>query len=219
MGLSRPAQISVGSGWTTRRWGALASFLLAPALLFPPAIHLVGDLRTAIGQFAYDLADFLYGPVWGASLVTAVLALREGMGERAPRRISLALLAASLAAGAMVAVACIRSANRHYHIDHPWLHLENSTSVLVVWTTVIAGVNAAGWHFLGWALVLVGSTGWTSRRFPRLPSALYLVVRILSLFVYVHPALESTAVVLAAVVFIWQGNFLWKAERVETQRA
>jgi hypothetical protein len=46
-----------------------------------------------------------------------------------------------------------------------------------------------------------------------------LLVGILSLFVYVHPALESTAVVLAAVVFIWQANFLWKAEPVETQRA
>jgi hypothetical protein len=53
-----------------------------------------------------------------------------------------------------VAVACIRSANRHYHLIHPELHLEESTSVLVVWTTIVAGVIGAGWHFLGWAFWL-----------------------------------------------------------------
>ena len=55
---------------------------------------------------------------------------------------SLAMWAAVLAAGAMVAVACIRAANRHYHIDHPDLHLESSTTVLVVWGTLVAGVSA-----------------------------------------------------------------------------
>ncbi|MFN8454633.1 MAG: hypothetical protein U0401_08175 [Anaerolineae bacterium] len=39
---------------------------------------------------------------------------------------TLALLAALLAAGAIIAVACIRSANRHYHLLHPDLHLEDS---------------------------------------------------------------------------------------------
>jgi len=58
-----------------------------------------------------------------------------------------------------VAVALIRSANRHYHITHPELNLDVSTPVLVVWTTIVAGVNAVGWHFLGWVLVLVGSAG------------------------------------------------------------
>src|SRR4030042_6702163 len=45
--------------------------------------------------------------------------------------------------GAFVAVACIRSANRHYHLIHPEQHLEASTSVLVVWTTLVAGVTGA----------------------------------------------------------------------------
>src|SRR4030042_3669856 len=49
----------------------------------------------------------------------------------AARRLTLALLAAVLAAGAFVAVACIRSANRQCHLIHPDLHLEESTSVLV----------------------------------------------------------------------------------------
>ena len=148
------------------KWGGFASFLLAVTFIVAPLIYFTGNLRDAMGPLAYDLADFLYGPVWAASLVTAVFTLRERMGEYAPRRMSLALLAALLAAGATVAVACIRSANRHYHLMHPELNLEMSSTVLVVWTTLVAGVTATGWHFLGWALVLIGSAGWTSAAFP-----------------------------------------------------
>jgi hypothetical protein len=150
------------SGRTMQKWGAAASFLLAVAFIVAPLIYLVGDLRSVIGQYAYSLADALYGPVWGASLVTAVFALRERISSRAPRRMSLAQLAAILAAGTMVIVACIRAANRHYHLIHPELHLENNPLVLIVWTTLVAGVSAAGWHFLGWTLVLFGSAGWSS---------------------------------------------------------
>ena len=127
------------------------------------------------------------------------------------------VLAAALAAGAMVAVACIRSANRHYHLIHPELHLDTSTPVLVVWTTLLAGVTGAGWHFLGWALVLVGSIGWTSRRLPRLLCGLYWVGGIVPLFVYVLPDLEEIAGALGVVMSIWQGILLWKAEPGEIQ--
>jgi hypothetical protein len=48
------------------------------------------------------------------------------------RRMKLALLASFAAACAFVAVACIRSANRHYHLIHPELHLESSSAVLTV---------------------------------------------------------------------------------------
>jgi len=202
---------------TTQKWGGLASFLLAVAFIVAPFIYLVGNLRDAIGPFAYALADFLYGPVWAASLVTAVFALRERIGEHASRRMDLALLAATLAAGAMVTVACIRASNRHYHIIHPELHLETSTTVLVVWTTLVAGVNATGWHFLGWVLVLVGSAGWTSRRLPRVLSVLYLLGGTSSLFVYVLPDLEGNAVALGVVMSISQGILLWKGEPGEKQ--
>jgi hypothetical protein len=200
------------SAVTIQKWGGLASFLLAVAFIVPSLIYLFGDLRTAIGPFVYALADFLYGPVWAASLVTAVFALRERIGARAPRRMTLALLTALLAAGAIVSVACIRSANRHYHLIHPELHLEESTTVLVVWTTLVAGITATGWHFLGWALALVGSAGWTSRRLPRVLSVLYWVGGIVSMFVYVLPDTEGHAMTLGVVVSIWQGVLLWKAE-------
>jgi hypothetical protein len=200
-----------------RSTALISSILLAVAFIVAPLIYFLGNLRDAMGPFSYDLADFLYGPVWGASLVTMVYVLREHIGARAPRRMSLALLAAVLAAAAAVLVACLRSANRHYHLDHPELHLENSSTVLIVWTTLVAGVTAASWHFLGWALVLVGSAGWTSGRMPHLLSALYFVTGITSLFVYLLPQSDGSAAALCVMVSIWQGILLWKGEPEETQ--
>jgi len=204
---------------TAMKWGGLASFLLAATFIIAPLIYFLGNLRDALGPLSYDLADFLYDPVWAASLLTAVFTLRERMGEYAPRRMSLALLAALLAAGATVAVACIRSANRHYHLIHPELNLETSSTILIVWTTLMAGMTSTAWHFLGWMLVLIGSAGWTSRRLPRLLSMLYLASGTLSLFVYLLPGSEMNAAVLGVVVSIWQGILLWKPETGGTQTA
>ena len=195
----------------------ISAILLAVAFIVAPLIYFTGNLRDAFGPLSYDLADFLYGPVWAASLVSVVFMLRERIGDRAPRRMSLALLAAVLAAGITVAVACIRSANRHYHLIHPELHLETSSDVLVVWTTLVAGLTNAAWHFLGWALVLIGSAGWTSRSLPRLLSILYLLAGVTSLFVYLLPGSEMSAVVLGVIVSIWQGILLWKPEPGGTQ--
>ena len=139
------------SGMTVQKWGGLAFFLMAVTFSVPSLIYLTGNLRDVIGPFSYAFADFLYGPVWAASLVTAVFTLREHIGEHARRRMTLALFIALLAAGAFVAVACIRSANRHYHMIHPELHLENSATVLTVWTTLVAGMIGTAWHFLGWS--------------------------------------------------------------------
>jgi hypothetical protein len=194
----------------------LSAILLAVAFLVAPLIYLVGNLRDTMGPFSYDLADFLYGPVWAASLVTIVFVLRERIAAYAPRRMSMALAAAILAAAFMVVVACIRSANRQYHLLHPELHLEDSQTVLIVWTTLVAGLTGAGWHFFGWALVLIGSVGWTSRLLPRLLSGLYLLAGITSLFVYRVPAAEGLVMMLGALISIWQGILLWKAEPAET---
>jgi hypothetical protein len=199
------------------KWGGLAYFLLAVTFIVAPLIYFTGNLRDVMGPLAYDLADFLYGPIWSASLVIAVFTLRERMGEYAPRRMSLALLAALLSAGATVAVACIRSANRHYHLMHPELNLEMNSTVLIVWTTLVAGMTSTAWHFLGWALVLIGSAGWTSRRLPRLLSVLYLVAGISSLFVYLLPNSEMNAATFGVMVSIWQGILFWKGEPGETQ--
>ena len=195
----------------------ISSILLAVAFIVAPLIYLVGNLRDAMGPFAYAVADFLYGPVWAASLVALVCMLRERIGERAPRRMSLALLAAVLAAGAMIAVACIRSANRHYHLIHPELHLESSTAVLIVWTTLVAGVTGAAWHFLGWSLLLIGSAGWTSRQLPPPLTVLYLVGGLVSVFVYLLPVLEGLAGMLVIVISLWQGVLLWRSGSADKQ--
>lgn len=202
---------------TVQKWGGLASFLLAATYIVPGAIYLVGDLRTAMGPFSYSLADFLYGPVWATSLITAVVALRERLDEHAPRRMHLALLAALLAAGAMVAVACIRSANRHYHITHPDMHLEESATVLIVWATLVAGMSGAGFHFLGWLYGLLGWVGWTSRRLHRGLIVLYGLAALSALFVYVRPDWEGNAMVFSFAASIWQGIVLWRNEGKATQ--
>jgi hypothetical protein len=197
----------------------ISAMLLAVAFFVPPGIYLTGNLRDPMGPFNYAVADFLYGPVWAAGLVSLVFMLRERIGERAPRRMSLALLAAILAAGTMVAIACIRSANRQYHLTHPELHLEDSQTVLIVWTTLIAGLTGAGWHFLGWALLLIGSAGWTTNMLPRALSVLYLVGGTVSLFVYVLPDLDGLAAMLGIVISIWTGLLLWRSRSAETQAA
>jgi hypothetical protein len=204
------------SAMTIQKWGGLASFLLAVAFIVPELIYLMGNLRDANGPLSYALADFLYGPVRAACLVTAVYALRERIGERAPRQMSLALLVAALSAAMFVTAALFRSTNRHYHMIHPELNLEMSSTVLIVWTTLVGGVIATAWHFLGWSLVLLGSAGWTSGRLPRVLSALYWVIGILSLFVYLLPDLEGAVVLLGMVMSIWQGILLWNAESRET---
>lgn len=193
-----------------QKWGGLASILLAITFIVPGLIYLVGNLRSAIGQFAYHLADFLYGPVWSVCLITIVFALREKIGVHAPRRMSLALMSAFLSAGMMLAVAFIRSSNRQYHIMHPELNLQESIPVIAVWTTLIAGLTAVGWHFLGWTQILIGFTSWQSQQLPRLLNLLYFAMGIVSLFVYLFPAAEGLGILLGVVISIWQGIYLLK---------
>ena len=195
---------------TINKWGGLASFLLAVSFVVPPFIYLTGNLRDAVGIFSYDLADFLFGPILSASLITVTYALRERIGERAFRRMDLAFAAAILSALGMAAVAFIRASNRQYHLVHPDLNLENSTTVLIVWATLVAGVTAIGFHFLGWAFVLLGSAGWTTRLFPRPLNVFYFLAGVPSLFVYRFPELEGLVLLLGTIISLWQGILLWK---------
>lgn len=193
-----------------QRWSALAALVMPAAFIIAQWIYLTGKLGTAGGPFAYALADLLYGPVWGASLVLVFFTLHEQLKTQAPHRMRLALLAAVLAAAAMVLVACIRSANRQYHLTHPDLRLETSTAVLVVWSTLVAGVSGAGWHFLGWALALLGSAGWTTGHLPRALCVVYLAGALVSACVYQFPNLEPVAGMLSLLWSTWQGILFWK---------
>lgn len=210
-GWSERAESAEDSAAVLQKCGGLASFLLVAALIVPPWIYLTGDLRAAAGPLVYGLADLLSGPVRAACLVVALAALRERIGERAPRRMALVLPAALAGAAMLVGVACIRAANRQYLLQHPELSDAMATAFLATWGTIVAGLNAAGWHCLGWALLLVGSAGWTTRRLARGLSGLYLVLGAASLFIYVLPDLEGGVVALAVLVSIVQGFALWNA--------
>ncbi len=195
---------------TINKWGGLASFLLTVSFIVAPFIYLTGNLREPIGIFTYDLADFLYGPVISVCLITMTYALREHIGKSAFRRMDLALLASVLSAVGMAAVAFFRASNRHYHILHPDLNLENSTTVLIIWTTLVAGASAIGFHFLGWLYVLIGSAGWTSGLFPRLLTIFYFLAGVSALFVYLFPELEGFVLLISMIIGVWQGILLWK---------
>jgi hypothetical protein len=204
---------------TINKWGGLASFLIALSFIVAPLIYLTGNLRDSIGGFTYDLADFLYGPVISASLILLIYVLRELIGKSAFRRMDLALLAAVLSAVGMAAVAFIRASNRHYHLIHPELNLENSTTVLIIWTTLVAGVSSLGFHFLGWTFVLLGSASWTSRLFPRFLNVLYFLAGIAGLFVYLFQELEGLALLLGTIIGIWQGILLLKNDTHQSIKA
>lgn len=191
------------------KWGGLASFLIAVSFIVASWIYLTGNLRDSFGVFTtYDLADFLYGPIVSASLITLLYVLRERIGKSAFRRMDLALLAAVLSAVGMAAVAFIRASNRHYHLIHPELKLENSTTVLIIWATIVAGMNSFGFHFLGWTFVLLGSASWSSRLFPRVLNVLYFIAGIAGMFVYLFEELEGLVLLLGTIIGVWQGILL-----------
>lgn len=197
------------------KWGGVGSSLIALAFIASSWIYLTGDINTASGRFAYDLADFLAGPVLAASLVLVTYVLRERLAAGAPRRMDLALLASVLAALGFAAVAFLRASNRHYHLLHPELALEQSQTVLIVWTTLVGAANSLGFHFLGWVYVLVGSASWTTRQMPRLLSLLYLIAGAAGWFVYLQPELEGLAILLSAVIGTWQAALLWTRDRTQ----
>lgn len=199
---------------TINKWGGVASFLMAASYIVAPLIYLTGNLRDALGIFAYDLADFLYGPLLAASLVFVAYVLREQIGARASRRMDLALLAAVLSALGMAAVAFIRASNRHYHLAHPELVLESSTAVLTVWTTLVTAAGSLGFHFWGWMFVLIGSASWTSGFFPRPLSAFCALAGISGLFVYLFPELEGFVLLSGMIIGIWQGVLLIKVDAI-----
>jgi hypothetical protein len=206
--------------WTAsslQKIGGIASFLMVIALVSSSLIYLTGQLASAMGPCTYSLADFLYGPVWAACLVTVVLALRDRIGEAAPRRMNLALLASFAAACAFVMIACIRASNRHYHLIHPELHLESSEVILTIWAALVASAIGAAFHILGWALVLIGSAGWASKQLPLILSSLYLWAGIMCMLVFLLPDMESSAITLILIVNIWQGFLLLKTEPRGTQ--
>jgi hypothetical protein len=212
---------------TTQKWGGLASFILVGIFAVAPVIYLValpaatglaltdfGDpfkLRPVLANPVFDLGDFLFGPVWGTSLIVAVFALREYFGESAPRRMLLALLAAGLSAGLFVGGASIQTIGRHYTALHSELDVATYEAIFRASSIVVPGLTSAGRHFLGWSLIMVGSAGLTTKRLPRLLCVFYLVGGFPSLVAYLFPGLGEVVLILGLVWGIWEGIILWRA--------
>lgn len=195
---------------TTNKWGALASFLLAISFIVAPLIYLMGNLRDSFGIFSYTVADFLYGPILSASLITVTYILREKISKHS-KRMDFALLASILASVGIAAVAFMRASNRQYHVLHPELNLENNQTVLLIWSTIITGLSGLGFHFLGWSYILIGSASWKTKFFPNILNILYFLTGIMALFSYLARDAENSVAMFAAIISIWQGILLWKS--------
>lgn len=185
-----------------QKWAGIACFLLIVAYLVAQYVYLMGNLAKPLGPLFYALADFLYGPLWAACLVTIVIGLRERTDGQAARRMSLGLTIAILAASMMILVSCVRSSSRHYHLLHP---------------NIVQGMVTAGWHFLGWALVLVGSATWTTHATPRSLTIMFFLSGFLSWFVFIFPVLEGFAATLSMVWAAWLGIFFWRTNLGDQQ--
>lgn len=194
---------------TLNRMGGLASFILAVSFIVAPLIYLMGNLRNTAGVLAYQAADWLYGPVLSISLIVLIHIVREQIGQAASRRMDLSFAAAVLSAAGMAAVAFIRASNRQYHLAHPELHLEDSATVLLIWTTLVAGFNGLGFHFMGWTFILLGTASWSAGFFPPALSVLQALTGVAALFVYLLPELEGLALMLGTISCLWQAAFLW----------
>lgn len=218
---------------TSQKWGGLASFVLAVIFVIAPVIYLVAlpaatglalpdfadpfKLRPVLANPVFDLGDFLFGPVWAASLVIAVFALRERLVASAPRRMFLAMLAASLSAALFVGGASLQTIGRHYTAIHPEMNDTVYESVFRASSIVVPGMTSAGRHFLGWTLIMLGSAGLASKKLPRALSILYLIGGVPSLVAYLVPGLGELVLALGVIWNIWQGILLWRGD--ESQAA
>jgi hypothetical protein len=135
--------------------------------------------------------------------------MREQVGDYAPRRMSLALVAAIVSGAAMVAVAIMRSTNREYFTAD--LNFDGPTFRAV--SLVVPAVVGTGLHFLGWSMVLIGAAGWTTPGFSRLLSIMYIGAGLPALFAYLQPdELNGLVIMLTVFVAVVQGIALWKGE-------
>jgi hypothetical protein len=188
-----------------------ATFLGGTVLYFP---GLLKDMR------GYYVADAFLGPLWAPGLIAVVFVLREQIGERAPRRMTLALIGAALAGLMMVTAAVIRSTNRGYLDLHPELDARMTQAAYLAWITIVHTAIAVGQHFLGWTLLLTASAGWTSRQLPRLLCGVLALAGVLALTAYLDTNWNAEfgrpdLALLGLIWGIWQGIIFLRAKPPE----
>lgn len=211
---------------TVQKWGSIASFvqavifLIAPVIYFvfiPAATGLAGPdfldpfkLRPVLANPAFDLGDFVFGPLWAASLVIVLMALYEHLESAAPRRMRLAIIASCLSAALFVGASTVQTVGRHYISSHPELDAVIYESIFRSLSMVVPGLTSGGRHFLGWTLLLLGSAGWTTRKLPRTLCIFYFVGALPALFAYLNPGIGEIILLPGVIWNVWQGILLWR---------
>lgn len=209
-----------------QKWGSVASFvqagifLIAPVIYFvilPNATGLAGPefndpfkLRPVLTNPAFDFGDFLFGPLWGASLVLSLAGMREYFGNNAPRRMQLAIIFSCISAALFVAGGVVQTIGRHYISAHPELDNIVFESIFRTLSMVVPGLTSSGRHFLGWTLVIVGSAGWATSTLPRTLCILYFIGALLGLFAYLSPGIGELILLPGVIWNVWQGILLWR---------
>jgi hypothetical protein len=187
---------------------------MAVCFIVGPFIYISGDIRPLLLS-SYDIADLLYGPLWAASLISVVLVLREQIGQRAPRRMTLALIGAALAGVMMVTIAVLRKSNRTFLATYPEEDPAMSRAAFLAWITVAQAIISVGQHFLGWTLLLIASAGWTSRTVPRVLCGILVVAGVQALLVYLSNRLDVNVMLFGVIWGIWQGIIFLRAKPPE----
>lgn len=210
-----------------RKWGSVASFvqaaifLIAPVIYFvvlPMATGLTGTdfndpfkLRFVLANPAFDLGDFLFGPLWAASLVVSMLAMSEYLGDASPRRMQMVIISSSLSAALFVAGGVVQTVGRNYISIHPELDANVFESIFRTLSMVVPGLTSSGRHFLGWTLLLLGAVGWTTPKFPRTLCIIYFAGALLALFAYLSPGIGELILLPGIIWNVWQGILLWRS--------
>ncbi len=213
---------------TAQKWGSIASFVQATIFLIAPVIYLVlipaatglagpdfadpFKLRFVLAHPAFDWGDFVFGPLWAVSLVISLMPLHENLGKAAPRRMQWSMIASCLSAALFVGASTVQTVGRHYISSHPELDAAVYESTFHALSMVVPGLTSAGRHFLGWTLILLGSTGWTTRRLPRILCIVYFIGALPALFAYLNPGLGELILLPGVIWNIWQGILLWRRE-------
>lgn len=208
------------------KWGSIASFVQAAIFLIAPMIYFVVlpmatglngpdfndpfKLRPVLANPAFDFGDFLFGPLWAASLVLSLLAMSEYLGASAPRRMRFAIITSSLSAALFVAAGIVQTIGRHYISMHPELEASVFESIFRTLSMIVPGLTSSGRHFLGWTLILLGSAGWATPGFPRTLSIIYFAGALLALFAYLSPGIGELILLPGMIWNIWQGILLWR---------
>lgn len=215
--------------------GSIASLVQAVIFLIAPVVYLVVipaatgltaanfsdpfKLRSVLANPAFDFGDFLFGPLWAASLVLSLLGMREYFGDVAPRQMHLLLIVGSLSAALFAAGGIVQTIGRHYISMNPELNASVYESIFRALSMVVPGLTSSGRHFLGWTLILLGTAGWSTRRLPRTLCIIYFVGAVLGLFAYFSPGIGELILLPGLIWNIWQGILLWRGESALTSNS